>query len=80
MTYFNDVSSFKAVELKKNFADPMELRRLIRKRLNEFSYVLGLSTTGHAITESKVLTDHLSPAQIEVLHVPDVDILDYNFF
>ena len=23
--------------------------------------------------------DHLSPAQIEVLHVPDVDILDYKF-
>ena len=37
-------------------------------------HVLGLSTTGHAIIESKVLTAHLSPAQIEVLHVPDVDI------
>ena len=36
------------------------------------------SITGHAITESKVLTDHLSHAQIEVLHVPDVDILDYK--
>ena len=46
----------------------------------KFSYVvLGLATTGHAITESKVLTDHLSPAQIEVLHVQDVDILDYKF-
>ena len=41
---------------------------------------MGLSATGHAITESKVLTDHLSPAQIEVLHVPDVDILDYKFY
>ena len=41
-------------------------------------HVLGLSTTGHAITESKVQTDHLSHAQIEVLHVPDVDILDYK--
>ena len=55
--------------------------RLIRKKAKSiFLYhVLGLSTTGHAITESKVLTDHLSPAQIEVLHVPDVDILDYKF-
>ena len=41
-------------------------------------HVLGLSTTGHAITESKVQTDHLSHAQIEVLHVPDVDILGYK--
>ena len=38
-----------------------------------------MATSGHAITESKVLTDHLSPTQIEVLHVPDVDILDYKF-
>ena len=42
-------------------------------------HILGLPATGHAITESKVLTDDLSPAQIEVLHVPDVDILDYKF-
>ena len=34
VTYLNDVSSLKVVELKKNFADPMELMRLIRKRLN----------------------------------------------
>ena len=40
--------------------------------------VMGLSITGHAITESKVQTDHLSHVQIEVLHVPDVDILDYK--
>ena len=42
-------------------------------------HVLGLTTTGHAITESEVLTDHLSTAQIEVLHVPDAHILDYKF-
>ena len=41
-------------------------------------HVLGLSTTGHAVTESKVQTDRLPHAQIEVLHVPDVDILDYK--
>ena len=59
----------------------MELMRLIRKKakLIFLCHVLGLATTGHAITESKVLTDHLSPAQIEELHVPDVDILDYKF-
>ena len=43
-------------------------------------HVLGPSTTGHAITESKVQTDHLSHAQIEVLHVTDVDILAYKLF
>ena len=31
------------------------------------------------VMQSKVLTDHLSPAQIEVLHIPDIDILDYKF-
>ena len=41
-------------------------------------HVLGLSTTGHAITDSEVQTDYLSHAQNEVLHVPDVDILDYK--
>ena len=77
VTYFNDVSSLKAVELKK----------LCRSHGNDekkakyifLCHGLGLSTTGHAITESKVLIDHLSLAQIEVLHVPDVDILDYEF-
>ena len=41
-------------------------------------HVLGLSTTGHAITEFKVQTDHLSHAQIEALRVPDAAILDYK--
>ena len=51
----------------------------IRLKIEKYilCHVLGLSTTGHAITEA--LTDHLSPAQIEVLHEPDVDILDYKF-
>ena len=31
------------------------------------------------VMQSQFLTDHLSPAQIEVLHVPDVDIWDCKF-
>ena len=76
MTYFNDVSSLKVVELKKHCRSHGIDETYPKKA--KFSY-LRLATTGHAITESKILTDHLSPAQIEVLHVPDVDILDYKF-
>ena len=58
----------------------MELMRHPEKAKYIFLYhVLWLSNTGHAITESKVLTDNLSPAEIEVLHVPGVDILGYKF-
>ena len=55
--------------------------RLIRKRLNKFSYVTFWDCQPLVMQSQnlKVLTDHLSPAQIEVLHVPDVDILDYKF-
>ena len=54
--------------------------RLIRKRLNKFSYVMFWDWQPLVMqSQSKVLTDHLSPAQNEVLHVPDVDILDYKF-
>ena len=31
------------------------------------------------VMQSQNLKFYLSPAQIEVLHVPDVDILDYKF-
>ena len=76
MTYFNDVSSLKVVELKKLCRRSHGIDETYPKKAKKIflCHVLGLATTGHAITESKVLTDHLSPAQIEVLHVPDVDI------
>ena len=77
MTYFNDVSSLKAVELKKLFRSHGIDETYPKKA--KCVMCLGLSTTGHAITESKVQTDHLSHAQIEELHVPDVDNLDYKF-
>ena len=77
MTYFNDVSSLKVVELKK-LCRSHGIDETYPKRA-KFSYVMFWDWQPLVITESKVLTDHLSPAQIEVLHVPDVDILDYKF-
>ena len=67
LTSFNDVAALKAVELKQlcrshgiNETYPKKAKQIF------VCHVLGLSTTGHAITESKV-SEHLSNAQAEEL-------------
>ena len=66
LTSFNDVSALKAVELKQLCRSHRIDEFYPRKAKQIFlCHVLGLSTTGHAITESKVQTEHLSNAQIE---------------
>ena len=56
----------KAIELKKLCRSHGIIETYPKKAKQIFLfYVLGLSNTGHAITESKVQTDHLSHAQTE---------------
>ena len=57
----------------------IELHVATRHRRDMTEKLLKATLNPNTHTESKVVTDHLLPAQIEVLHVPDVDILDYKF-
>ena len=67
LTSFNDTSALKAAELNKKLCRSHGNDETYSKKTEQtfLCHVLGLSTTGHAITESKVQTDHLSNAQIE---------------